>query len=87
MAQAVRSYGEAGMRVKLHAPKQPLQNGPSGKIKQKTDAAAKPGSEQPAATTGSQEDGAKGELAGCSSELCHSTDSVSSPPVCDLRCI
>lgn len=62
MAQAVRSFGEAGMRFKLHAPKQPLRNGASGKSKREADAAADPGSEKPAATIGSQEDGAEGEL-------------------------
>ncbi|CAL8472209.1 g11751 [Coccomyxa elongata] len=60
MAQAVRSYGEAGMRFKLHAPKQPLRHGASGKCKREADAAADPGSGKPAATTGSQEDGAEG---------------------------
>lgn len=63
MAQAVRSYGEAGMRFKRHAPKQPLRNGASDKSSMETDAAADPVNEKPAATTASQEDKAEGELA------------------------
>ncbi|BDA47338.1 Transcription initiation factor TFIID subunit 6 [Coccomyxa sp. Obi] len=60
MAQAVRSYGEAGMRFKVHAPKQPLRNGASGKSKRESDAAPDQGTEEPAATTRLQGDGAEG---------------------------
>ena len=40
MAQAVRSYGEAGMRFKRPAPIQPIQKGASGTAEDKADVAA-----------------------------------------------
>lgn len=55
MAQAVKSYGEAGMRVKQPVLKQPAQKGSS------VSAVHKAGKDAIAAATQMQEDGSKGK--------------------------